>query len=350
MRKYPVVRPSAHAAVATCLMLILLSCAPVLCTASDQISGAEDRSLLAASKASLIGPGEDSVERLRIGTFNIRNFPCNNNCACKEQNRLSEKCARPGKPSTDLRRLADTIGKLKVHILAVNEILNPERLARFAVERLGPGWKFTCAEEGDPRRVGFLYDSSTVTLKDHKAYPDIFTSLKPEEHPEGCIRGRRAKLRPAYACRFEVKGTPFDFYAVVLHLKSGPCPSIRRAQWKLMERVVDQLSKEDEEIIVLGDFNSFGKTEKDFDEFCRNKHFTLVTGDIPCTHLYGSEGGTTLDNVLVSRKALDLFLKGSARAGGACGTGCVRNTFWKAYQNLVSDHCPVVVEFRTSIP
>jgi len=263
---------------------------------------------------------------------------------------LSERCARPGKPSTDLRRLADTIGKLKVHVLAVNEILNPERLARFAAEHLGPGWKFTFAEEGDRRRVGFLYDSSVVTLKDQKAYPEIFTGLKPEEHPNGCIRGRRAKLRPAYACRFEVKGTPFDFYAVVLHLKSGPCPSVRRAQWQLMERIVDQLSREDEEIIVLGDFNSYGPGEKDFDEFCRNKRFTLITGGIPCTHLSGSEGGTTLDNVLVSRRALERFMKGSARAGGACTTGCLRNSFWKTYQNLVSDHCPVVVEFRANIP
>ena len=296
----------------------------------------------AASPASAAAKGGNVP--IRIATFNIRMFPCNENCECMGLHGYT-KCVERGKPTTDLRRLADTIITLKPDILAVNEILNPERLARFAVEHLGPDWRFVYAQEGGRQKVGFLFNSSVVRVLDRKAYSQIFTTLRPEDHSPFCFRAGD-RLRPAFACRFQALGTGFDFYAVVLHLKPRDCSSVRIAQWKIMEQLVDELAKEETEIVILGDFNDYGRGEKEFSDFCRRKRFTFITESVSCTHSMGS----SLDNILVSDAMLRSFHRGSARVGGPCAESCGRTAFWRAYLNRVSDHCPVVAEFRTVAP
>lgn len=286
---------------------------------------------------------ERPIQRLRIGTFNIRMFPCNQNCDCKKRYNYGG-CRSTGAARTDLRRLAHTIRSIDPDILAVNEILDPKRLARFARERLGSSWRFACAAQGDPLKVGFLYNSSVVTLSGQKVFTELFTKLVPREHPRGCVPTRR-DLRPAFACRFEVKDTLFDFYAVVIHLKAGACSSVRRAQWRIMEGIVHELAAGDDDILVLGDFNDYRRGRKDSDDFCRITGFTLVSGSIPCSKLFKAKGGT-LDNILVSPAALARCVRNSARVGGACAKSCRMNKFWKAYLNRVSDHCPVVAELR----
>jgi endonuclease/exonuclease/phosphatase family metal-dependent hydrolase len=288
--------------------------------------------------------GKSGNAAIRIGTFNIRMFPCNENCECIKLHGYRH-CVERGRPTTDLRRLADTIITLKPDILAVNEILNPDRLARFAVEHLGPEWRFVHAHEGGRQKVGFLYDSSVVRLLGRKAYSQIFTALTPEEHSPLCFKAGD-RLRPAFACRFQVAGTGLDFFAVVLHLKPGECSSVRRAQWRIMEQVVDELAKVDSDIVILGDFNDDGRGERDFSEFCRRKKFTLVTDAISCTHSMGSSP----DNILVSEAAAMAFHKESVRVGGPCARSCGRTALWRAYLNRVSDHCPVVAEFRAVAP
>jgi len=111
-----------------------------------------------------------------------------------------------------------------------------------------------------------------------------------------------------------------------------------------MERIVDRLAEKDNDIIVLGDFNDKRRRERDFDRFCTSKGFSVATEGVSCTVL-GIDEGVVFDHILVSRGALKLLVPGSVRVEGACRQGCVPNAFWKAYRNLVSDHCPVVAEF-----
>jgi exonuclease III len=112
-----------------------------------------------------------------------------------------------------------------------------------------------------------------------------------------------------------------------------------------MERIVDRLTDKDNDIIILGDFNERRHQEKDFDRFCRAKDFSVATEGISCTVL-GRDNRVVFDHILLSHEALKLLVPGSVRVGGACRQGCVPNAFWKAYKDLVSDHCPVVAEFR----
>ncbi|MBM4327157.1 MAG: hypothetical protein FJ118_08330 [Deltaproteobacteria bacterium] len=289
---------------------------------------------------------ENSRTSLRIGSFNIRNFPCNTNCDCLKEFSF-DRCKRPDSLPTDWRRLAHEIRALRPDVLAVNEILNPDRLRRFAEEGLGSSWRVVYSNEGGPHKVGFLYDASAVKLVEQWSFASIFNDIKPREHAEDCVRGL-GHLRPAFACHFRLRGSEFDVTAVALHLKSGPCPTVREAQWRIMERIVDRLAEKVNNIIILGDFNEKRRRERDFDSFCRAKGFSVATEGILCTAL-GRDEGIVFDHILVSREALKFLAPGSARAGGACGQGCAPNAFWKAYKNLVSDHCPVVAEFRVGM-
>jgi len=280
---------------------------------------------------------------IRVATFNIRMFPCNTNCECKQRFGF-ENCTDKGEPRTNLDVLAATIKRIDADLIAVNEILDPDAFSAFAAEKLGPDWQFIYASEGGAQKVGFLYNSAVITPGTKQAFKEIYTGLVRKDHPPQCL-GMRTALRPAFACHFLVNGTKFDFQAVVVHLKAGPCPSVRRAQWKLIEKVVDRLAHKDPDIIVLGDFNDIGTEAKDFAEFRRTKKYAVATGAVSCTH-YGRGSGSTLDYILVSRNALKHVVKGSEFAGGPCANGCGKNPAWKNYRKAVSDHCPVSVQLR----
>lgn len=280
---------------------------------------------------------------IRVATFNIRMFPCNTNCECKQSHGY-ERCDSRDGQRTDQEMLAATIKEIDADLIAVNEILDPKAFTAFAAEKLGPEWQLIYASEGSSLKVGFLYNSSVITAGTKQVFKEIYTGLVRLEHPPQCL-GLRTSLRPAFACHFLVNGTKFDFQAVVLHLKAGPCPSVRRAQWKLMEKVVDRLAITDSDVIVLGDFNETGGESKDFAEFRRLKKFAVATEKVPCTH-HGRGKGVTLDYILLSRAANKHVVKGSEQVCGPCATGCSRNPRWKEYRNRVSDHCPVSVQLR----
>lgn len=280
---------------------------------------------------------------IRVATFNIRMFPCNMNCECKQRFGF-ESCTDKGEQRTNLDMLAATINEIKADLIAVNEILDPEAFSTFAAEKLGPEWQFIYAAEGGPQKVGFLYNSCVVTPGTKQVFREIFTGLVRKDHPPQCL-GKRASLRPAFACHFLVNGTKFDFQAVVVHLKSGPCPSVRRAQWKLIEKVVERLEAKDSDVLIMGDFNDATKEGRNFAEFCRTKKFALATEAVACTH-HGRGKGSTLDYILVSRSAQKHVVKGSEQPGGPCRTGCSKSPEWKTYRKAVSDHCPVSVQLQ----
>ncbi len=279
---------------------------------------------------------------ITVGTFNIRNFPCNNNCRCLKAHGFDCRRDRDA-PPTSLSLLADEIRRLRVDILAVNEILSPRRMNRFAHDFLGPDRRFVWAQEGGAQKVGFLYDGSTVRLVEKLEFTQLYSSVKAENHPSKCVRGLR-DLRPALVCRFAVRDSAMDFYAVAVHLKSGPCDSVRKAQWDSMISLATRLSERDPDIIVLGDFNDFDRTQDDAAQFRRRSGFALLTKSVPCT-LIAKKRGLVLDNLLVSPSMLGWCVTGSVRVGGACDEGCRPSRSTRKYVRRVSDHCPVTAVF-----
>jgi endonuclease/exonuclease/phosphatase family metal-dependent hydrolase len=301
---------------------------------------AETRRSAAAPETAAPGAPQKEVT---IGTFNIKMFPCGDDCACMKREAPAFRCRTPGKPGLDWNRLAAAIREVSPDILGVNEILNPQRLERFAREHLGPSWKFAWTEAGGPQKIGFLYNSETVTIRTRKTFVELFSKIDLSRH-ENCLR-RAQSLRPAFACRFRVRNSPHEFIVAVVHLKSGNCHGLRLDQWGILRTIAEELISANPRVTVLGDFNDYGGKEPEFSGFCEDAHFHCVTGGLKCSYLY-SGSGRAIDGILVSPAMRELLIEGSARVGGACAAGCGRSPAAEAYRSLVSDHCPVTARFR----
>jgi predicted extracellular nuclease len=296
----------------------------------------------AGSSARNEAPSTHLARKITIGTFNIKMFPCGDDCACMRHEAPRFRCRGEGGRAPDWNRLGETILTVAPDILAVNEILNPERLQRFAREHLGKSWRFVYAREGGPQKVGFLYNSDTTTLKSRRTFTQVFSELDAVKHAD-CVK-HVENLRPAFACRFGVRDSALDFILAVVHLKSGPCHELRLDQWRILENIADSLLKADREVMIVGDFNDRGGDKREFGDFCENKRFHHISGSVECTYLYSGKG-RALDGFLASESMKSLFVEGSARVGGPCAAGCKRTPAAEAFRSLVSDHCPVVAQF-----
>jgi endonuclease/exonuclease/phosphatase family metal-dependent hydrolase len=297
------------------------------------------------SQSPSIAGTSSRLKPIRIGTFNIRMFPCNTDCACLRRHGY-DRCKRRGTGRTSFKRLKRELHKLHVDILAVNEILEPESFSAFVKAELGTEWNFVYSPQGGPLKVGFLYNSSRTELMSSRIFTKIYTEVDPV--PSGTSKCRLkpgTRMRPAFACRFQVADSGLDFYAVILHLKSGPCSGIRRQQWRILELFIDELEGSDREIIVLGDFNDFRKSDRDWEDFQARKDFTLISDSIPCSFL-GKAKKVTLDHMLASRELMNTFDPTEAEVSGPCARGCGRSKYRKAFSKRVSDHCPIVTELQ----
>lgn len=196
-------------------------------------------SLLAAGLAAQGQP----TQELRIGTWNL------------EWLGIDDRGGLPPRDATDYQKLGDKVRSLGVAVLAVQEIGGEAPLQRVAAAA-GPAWRVvlgtTGGIEGKPQNVGFLYDSGTVELLQAEELVQL-----PREQDGVPIFNRL----PVTAC-FRAKATGFDFRAITVHLKAGQKAQDeqkRRLEASLLHDWIaglQQASAEDQDIVVLGDFNS----------------------------------------------------------------------------------------------
>lgn len=168
------------------------------------------------------GGAPDKAGRLRIATWNLRNFP-------------GER--------QDLPRLRARLQELAADVIAVQEVRDPG-----ALRALMPGWGLALSEAGGRggQRLGFLYDPSAVELVG-----------APREHAALAMGGL---VRPGFSGYLRARGGGPDFHVVVVHLKSrAEGHGLRRAQWDaLAEIVVNDVARGDADLVLLGDFNATG--------------------------------------------------------------------------------------------
>lgn len=288
-----------------------------------------------------------AADSIRIASFNIRMFPCNNECNCLKKYGF-EKCYPPHTGKTDLDLVAQEIRSLDADILGVQEILDTATFRRLVRHELGSHWDFVYADtpKGGPQKVGFLSNTRKVERLECRQIEGVVIKINPWKHAKKCVKDLRL-FRPAIACRFRVLGGNFTFWAVVVHLKSGPCSSVRQAQWKIMEGESDKLAATDRDIIILGDFNDWKTEDRDCDAFRKAKAFTLVSVDLKCSFLFRGRP-SPLDHIMVSESLKNALRKDSFQVGGPAVTGCTVNRRWKCFWALISDHCPVMIDIHPS--
>jgi len=168
----------------------------------------------------------------------------------------------PVRDEADFHKVGEKIRSLGVAVLAVQEICGEAPLRKVAAGA-GPSWDVVLGTTGGwddgktAQNIGFLYDRNQVELlhaEELLNFPRTLESV-PIFHRV-----------PVTAC-FRVVATGFDFRAVTVHLKAG-----QKAQDEQKRRLesatlhdwvvgLQHAAGEDQDLVVLGDFNSTYGTE-----------------------------------------------------------------------------------------
>ena len=289
-------------------------------------------------------------ENLRLATWNIRWFP---------DGKKSRK--DDASKSLDIAWLTCALAWLNVDLIAVQEIMNKpaadkqlEVIVNGLNAALGGDWRVSMQSCGyrDAQRVGFLWDENRVTLSDIRSLWHFNAKATSPDDP--CEGGRR---RPGHYARVEASGGGADFHVISVHLKSGASKNDQDSRQTALSRIPEataQLSQNDADIIILGDFNTMGhggdrSAEEEIAELQERlgiqtppwRHVQLKPA---CTEYYKGKG-VWLDHV-VATSAMTEIADGAAKVTGYCAAAecspLPRDRMPRAYLEL-SDHCPIVV-------
>ena len=290
---------------------------------------------------------------LRLATWNIRWFP------------LGQPEDQRGNQSqpTDLEWLACVMQWMQMDILSIQESLATpkadrawKKITTLLTEHTGESWKWYLQPCGRPdgHHIGLLWNTSKVTLSNLKSLWQL--NAKATSGKEPCAKG----LRPGqYAWVQSQEPQGVDFHLIAVHLKSGPTVFAVEQRHKALnqiDHVVKPLLQQDQDVVILGDFNTMGAGDRRSQRYEVKAMQRKVGSEAPgfqdlritpqCTHYFRGQG-SWLDHVLAT-KSMEEMITTSARVSGYCGiANCkkIRGDYPQAYQTL-SDHCPIVVEIK----
>ena len=239
----------------------------------------------------------------------------------------------PPRTDADLAAIGQKVKQLGVAVLAVQEVCGEAPLQQVTTS-IGRNWTFVLGTTGGwddgktAQNIGFLYDNTVVELlsaEELLAFP---------RQQEGVPIFHRV---PVTAC-FKVRATGFDFRMVTVHLKAGQ--KTQDEQKRRLEATVlhDWIKKlqatpgEDQDIVLLGDFNStYGTEPETVLEDGNMMHYLEPKAKTP-TIMHFPE---PIDQIVVA-PAFDELNADSFTVHGDLG-GLDKNAWRKIY----SDHFPV---------
>jgi endonuclease/exonuclease/phosphatase family metal-dependent hydrolase len=203
--------------------------------------------LLTLCALSFALPAQQPAE-VKVGTWNIEFYGANHRNFRRDT---------PPRDDADRDQIAARIRALGVQALAVQEICGAQPLEDL-VKRIGPTWRAVLGTTGEwtdgktQQAVGFVYDSEALTLVHAEELLDFPSDL------DGLAVFHR---KPVTAC-FRHRASGADFRLVTVHLKAGRKDrdlAKRRAEAATLHAWVERLQAaegEDQDIAILGDFNS----------------------------------------------------------------------------------------------
>lgn len=296
---------------------------------------------------------EASSATMRVATWNLRWFPVGSG---PDQN---EGSAEP----TDIEWLVCAIRWMQIDLLAVQESLATpkadhawETITTQLSNQTGETWRWHRQPCGRPddHHIGLLWNDSRVALSQFDSLWEF--NAKAEDGSNPCTYG----LRPGQYARVQSRTTNgVDFHVIAIHLKSGPTVFALEERQKTFNRIdkaVAPLLKQDQDVVILGDFNTMGAGDRQ-SQLSELKYlrrfvakekpgFTDLEVHPQCSQYFRGVGGQ-LDHVLVTQDMKEVDVN-SVQVTGYCAlAGCqrIRGDYPLAYRRL-SDHCPVVVEIE----
>lgn len=256
--------------------------------------------------------GCDRPRPVRIATFNIEDFP---------------------RDTRQIDGAFEELTRVGADIVALQEIVDPGLLQAEAVNRLGGAWQFVAVSTAPygthpTHHLGVLFDRRRWTLVDFLSHDE--TRLGATHKPTLEVR-----LRPA--------GGGDVLRILVVHLKAGGENADIRAQQHLaLARIIGYRN---DRTIVLGDFNATGDPDRaSITALARRTSLVWASEDLACSAFWSRDDGcfrSRLDHVLMWQAPASV-----AAAGGCATHGCEWEASCPNYAHEISDHCPVVVEFR----
>ncbi len=243
------------------------------------------------------------------------------------------------KPRTDPDYLliADVIARMNVDVLGVQEIENEQALQR--VLRYLDGYTGFVANGGTKQNVGVIH-RKTVDVRNVGLYQPLTIGKK--------------GMRPGLIV--ECKKGSFDWIMMVVHLKSTSrydstnalreeSRQIRSAQVELLSAWSDSVvaAGKEKDVMLVGDFNDATnkRQQATLTALMNNTTMQFVTGGMKSCR---NPQWNTIDQVVVSKSAHDRFIKGSEYMEDLKGFLPAESVA------AISDHCPVIVRFRTNAP
>ncbi len=294
-----------------------------------------------------------SKTTVRLGTWNVRWFPIGS--APDDQHGQGE--------ATNLNWLTCTLIWMSLDVIAVQEILATSEATKALnsvigtlSKKTGDTWKWYRQPCGRPEdhHIAILWNESRVALSNFESLWEF--NAKADSPRKPCTYGLRPGQYVQVRSRVP-KGA--DFHLIAVHLKSGPNVFALEERQKALNRIdraVKPLLDSDQDVVILGDFNTMGAgdwhSQKSELKYVRRMVGKEKPGfdDLPltpqCSHYFRGRGGW-LDHVLVTKSMKEVNVS-TAHVTGYCAlSDCqrIKGNYPQAYRSL-SDHCPVVVEIQ----
>lgn len=267
-----------------------------------------------------------------VSTYNIRNF--------------DQDSSRP----TDHGALGDVLTEMKSDVMAFEEVVNAEAF-KGLVKTYLPGYSTRISSCG-----GFGKQKLAIAYNP-KAFRFVEES---EDFDFSGTSGGCGSLRPLFLVTLQRIASKETIVFGVVHLKAGGQAQAMRQRWEQYKKLVAVANNvEEENLILLGDFNTTGYAPKDndfkrFTSFLKGTQMQSMSEDLGCTsywHGGGRQGSlyqpSVLDHVVLTQNLVSEVTEvklGAHCAEQECNPATPEDlgvTF-----ESVSDHCPIQVTFK----
>lgn len=267
-----------------------------------------------------------------VTTYNIRNF---------------DKDYQAG--STDVNELARIIKSVQSDVMAFEEVVNKTAFDQLIKSAL-PGYSYAISNCGGfgKQHLAVVYNTKTFD------YVHEVEDLSFSGKGDAC-----GSLRPVFLVTLMEKATRKIFTFGAVHLKAGGSSNAMSQRWSQYQKLTNLTrSYENQNLILLGDFNSTGYNIRNedyqrFEGFISSAGMRTMTETLGCTNYWSGTLGngqfesSILDHIIVQDKNLRAVQE--VRVGSHCAvTNCRPATpaeLGRSFEN-VSDHCPVQVVFK----
>lgn len=267
-----------------------------------------------------------------VTTYNIRNFDQDHDAG-----------------RTNISVLSSIIKEFQSDVIAFEEVVNKEAFHSLIKKTL-PGYQYQLSECGGfgKQHLAIVYNPKVFEYSHH--VEDLSFSGSGD---------RCGSLRPVLLVSLKNKSDKKIYTFGAIHLKAGGDDRAFRQRWE-QYRKLEKLSHSyaDQNLILLGDFNTTGYNIKNedfekFEDLLDGADLRTMTENIGCTNYWvGTLGGeehqsSILDHIVIQDKHVRSIE--NVKVGAHCARLDCRpatpEDLGKSYQS-VSDHCPLQVTFK----